>query len=581
MDRVRQWLTGRRAKAEHGDAARLTGSPPGAQGDASSRSAGGPQDAAPFPADRVRHARSLLGPDTAAAIDDIDEAIRVVEEGMLRHHDFPPPLDDVPPEWRTAERIEVIRRLADAADRALVLGPTHADAPTTSNIALSARVFLHTVAGPAEGALLGLTGAVDAHYLHAAGHNDDARALAEDAARMLTDAALRDPERAQPGLVLAHDAWVLAAKALGHAQAALERVQRALVMLRRMAARDAYYVADLQFHLLMLATLHGELGHRDQAQAAVQEMRSLGDDDAASAPDPEAPTPPGTAPASGTAPDAPPGSAAPSAALRKAEALCERGIALGREQRWRESEAALADAVAAYRQLHTPTAAAGLARVLWRQAMVLQALERGADAMVSGREGLQILRKLLRSPAAEADQWTEQLARGCTDLSVIAGANGLADEALALAIEAVDLCRSRPREHPSTMTELGTTLHNLSVAYANRAVAQPQASDVGHNLQAAVGAVNEAVTVREGLIVDDAPLTSWELANSLQHRGRIMAMTGRHDEAARDLSRAAERALRLGPGGMGLVQQVVEFAKMLDRMRPGVFAGTPIATLLR
>ncbi|HEV7759250.1 MAG TPA: hypothetical protein VGO78_09680, partial [Acidimicrobiales bacterium] len=237
-----------------------------------------------LPVDRARHARALLvGLSTVEIEDDADaaaatlsEAKAIVDRYMLGQADFPSPTpENVDP--GSAEFAELLA-VADAVDSALLLvdgdeaSVEGADLQAFAEVSVLARRPLAAADQGGQGALFGLALAILAHAQNAAGRYELAVASAYEATRVLGQVASSELARVQPSLVLALDAASFADLALGRRHEALTRVQRSVFVLRQLAAHDERFGADLEFQLVMLASIHGELGQHDEAGAAVQEL---------------------------------------------------------------------------------------------------------------------------------------------------------------------------------------------------------------------------------------------------------------------------------------------------------------------
>jgi tetratricopeptide (TPR) repeat protein len=151
-----------------------------------------------------------------------------------------------------------------------------------------------------------------------------------------------------------------------------------------------------------------------------------------------------------------------------------------------------------------------------------------------------------------------ELARACTDLSVIAGSAGLREEPVRLATEAVDRARSLAERNPSAQPYLSTALHNLAVAHASR-----------DNLDAALEAVDEAVDLREQLAGGDEP-THRELANSQLLCGQLLVQAGRIEDGAQHMADALLLAVEL-PDADELVARALAAVRSTHDLLPGVF----------
>jgi tetratricopeptide (TPR) repeat protein len=200
--------------------------------------------------------------------------------------------------------------------------------------------------------------------------------------------------------------------------------------------------------------------------------------------------------------------------------------------------------------------------------MVAAALGRHEEAMAFGHESRKLLRRQLGWWFTKKDEPTSALIRCCTDLSVIAAQSQRFDEAVNLASEAVSLCTSRPKKGEQRETDLGTALHNLSAAYAGRAMAVLRETQVPGDLQAAMGdlqsarqACDRAVDVRRKAATPVLALSRWELANSLLQRARLLLLMGKPGEAARDISQVLESVAELGPLGAELAQHAYALAQ--------------------
>ena len=201
-----------------------------------------------------------------------------------------------------------------------------------------------------------------------------------------------------------------------------------------------------------------------------------------------------------------------------------------------------------------------LALTLWRQSMVLHTLERRLEAMAAGDEAVTLWRGLFEMSDASDEQLEllAELARACTDLSVIAGSAGLREEPVRLASEAVDRARSLAERNPSAQPYLSTALHNLAVAHASR-----------DNLDAALEAVDEAVDLREQLAAGDEP-THRELANSQLLCGQLLVQAGRIEDGAQHMADALLLAVEL-PDADELVARALAAVRSTHDLLPGVF----------
>jgi tetratricopeptide (TPR) repeat protein len=546
-----------------------------------------------LPVDRARHARSLLvGPSAleaddepvaaAAAAAKVAEAQALVDRYMLGQADFPSP-ENVEPGSPQFTELQVV---ADTVDEALLLGDDgdvdagvgEIDVQAFAEVSVLARRPLAVADQPGQGALFGLALAILAHAQNAAGRYELAVASAYEATRVLGQVASSELASVQPSLVLALDAASFADLALGRRHEALTRVQRSVFVLRQLAAHDPRFGADLEFQLVMLASIHGELGQHDEAGAAVQE---LADRRAAADAPPAGPTAASSngdgavaEPSTSTAPTSP---SSPSSdvddeaepagplftAAGRADDLYDEGVRLAREGQHAQAETYLANAVAAYRRVPIPSGpelGRRLALTLWRQSMVLHALERRLEAMAAGDEAVTLWRGLFEMSDASDEQLEllAELTRACTDLSVIAGSAGLREEPVRLATEAVDRARSLAERNPSAQPYLSTALHNLAVAHASR-----------DNLDAALEAVDEAVDLREQLAAGDEA-THRELANSQLLCGQLLVQAGRLEDGAQHMADALLLAVEL-PDAAELVARALAAVRSTDELLPGVF----------
>jgi hypothetical protein len=544
-----------------------------------------------LPVDRARHARALLAglstveieDDAAAAAATLSEAKAIVDRYMLGQADFPSPTpENVDP--GSAEFAELLA-VADAVDSALLLvdgdeaGVEGADLQAFAEVSVLARRPLAAADQRGQGALFGLALAILAHAQNAAGRYELAVASAYEATRVLGQVASSELARVQPSLVLALDAASFADLALGRRHEALTRVQRSVFVLRQLAAHDGRFGADLEFQLVMLASIHGELGQHDEAGAAVQELAdrrsavpgAAGADDADDADDADVA---GSGSSNGDQPvdvdvdadaDAPgePAAAPLFTAAGRADDLYDEGVRLGRDGQYAQAETYLANAVAAYRRVPIPVGpdlGRRLALTLWRQSMVLHTLERRLEAMAAGDEAVTLWRGLFETSDA-ADEQLELLAeltRACTDLSVIAGSAGLREEPVRLAAEAVERARSLAERNPSAQPYLSTALHNLAVAHASR-----------DNVDAALDAIGEAVDLREQLAAGDEA-THRELANSQLLHGQLLVQAGQLEDGAQHMADALLLAVEL-PDADELVDRAIAAVRSTDELLPGVF----------
>jgi tetratricopeptide (TPR) repeat protein len=579
-----------------------------------------------LPVDRARHARALLvGPsasevddDAAAAAATLAEAQAMVDRYMLGQADFPSPTpENVEP---GSPQFVELQTVADTIDRALLLSDVldgidgdevelpPVDLQAFAEVSVVARRPLAAADQAGQRALFGLALAILAHAQNAAGRYELAVASAYEATRVLGQVASSELAVVQPSLVLALDAASFADLALGRRHEALARVQRLVFVLRQLAAQDPRFEADLEFQLVMLASIHGELGQHEEAGAAVQELadrraateagRSAtsatgpGDGDggvgagaavavadaagdaARAAVDADDQggaarrNGDGDAPAEGASVASELGtttsaSERASTATEQADDLYQEGVRLGREGQYAQAETYLANAVAAYRRVPIPVGpdlGRRLALALWRQSMVLLTLERRLEAMAAGDEAVTLWRGLFEMSDA-ADEQLELLAeltRACTDLSVIAGSAGLREEPVRLAAEAVERARSLAEQNPSAQPYLSTALHNLAVAHASR-----------ENLDDALVAIDEAVDLREQLAAGDEA-THRELANSQLLCGQLLVQAGRIEDGAQHMADALLLAVEL-PDADELVDRAVAAVRSTDEMLPGVF----------
>jgi hypothetical protein len=513
-----------------------------------------------LPVDRARHARALLvgsggldaGKSRAASM--VAAAKALVDGYMLGAADFPSPTaEDIEP--GSADFVQ-LQGVADAIDRALLVsdeeGVEDVDLQAFAEVSVLARRPLATADPAGQGALFGLALTVLAHAQNAAGRYEMARASAYEATRVLGQVASSELARVQPSLVLALDAATFADLALGRRSEALSRVQRSVFVLRQLAAHDELFVEDLEFQLVMLASIHSELGQDDEASAAVAELADL--QGGPPKPDDEAPAAQGPAGS---------GSPAPFTAAGRADDLYQEGLRLAREGQHAQSETYLANAVAAYRRVPMPAGpelGRRLATTLWRQSMVLHTLERRMQAMAAGDEAVTLWRGLLETSFDDDEQLEllAELTRACTDLSVVAGSAGLREEPVRLAKEAVERARSLAEQNPSALPYLSTALHNLAVAHASR-------EDVG----AAIDAVSEAVDLRQQLATGDDP-TNHELANSQLLCGQLLVQAGNIEAGAQHMADALLLAVELLEADE-LVARCIGAVRATDELLPGVF----------
>jgi tetratricopeptide (TPR) repeat protein len=642
-----------------------------------------------LPVDRARHARALLVGPSALAVDDdpaaaaaiLAEAKALVDRYMLGQADFPSPTpENVEP---GSPEFAELRSLADTVDNALLLSGVldesdpdeveagadiaGADLQAFAEVSVLARRPLAAADQGGQGALFGLALAILAHAQNAAGRYELAVASAYEATRVLGHVTSSELAATQPSLVLALDAAAFADLALGRRHEALTRVQRLVFVLRQLAARDPRFGADLEFQLVMLASIHGELGQHEEAGAAVQELadRRAADEPPPAGADP-ASTPAegaGGAGAAGVAPGeagpgegaggagaaggsgaaGPTGASGPAGAAGasgrgasgatgtaggngsagsrngdgrdgggvaagevplgsdpgesisaageassaatagpgdggetgeatdrrvftpagQADDLYQEGVRLGREGQYAQAETYLASAVAAYRRVPIPVVpdlGRRLALTLWRQSMVLHTLERRLEAMAAGDEAVTLWRGLFEMCDAPDEQLEllAELARACTDLSVIAVSAGLREEPVRLATEAVDRARNLAEQNPSAQPYLSTALHNLAVAHASR-----------DNLDAAQAAIDEAVDLREQLAAGDEA-THRELANSQLLCGQLLVQAGRIEDGAQHMADALLLAVEL-PDADELVARALAAVRSTDELLPGVF----------
>jgi hypothetical protein len=537
-----------------------------------------------LPIDRARHARALLvgsgGLDVgkARATTMVAGAKALVDGYVLGAADFPSPTtEDIEPGSASFAQLEGV---ADAIDKALLVsdeeGIDDVDLQAFAEVSVLARRPLATGDPAGQGALFGLALAVLAHAQNAAGRYEMARSSAYEATRVLGQVASSELARVQPSLVLALDAATFADLALGRRSEALSRVQRSVFVLRQLAAHDELFVADLEFQLVMLASIHSELGQDDEASAAVDELADLqgggrpkaptaggrvaGKDSGVAGEDDENEDESASADGGDVgAAEAP----APFTASGRADDLYHEALRLAREGQFAQSETYLANAVAAYRRVPMPAGpelGRRLATTLWRQSMVLHTLERRMQAMAAGDEAVTLWRGLLETSFDDDEQLEllAELVRACTDLSVVAGGAGLREEPVRLANEAVERARSLAEQNPSALPYLSTALHNLAVAHASR-------EDVG----AAIDAIGEAVDLRQQLATGDDP-TNHELANSQLLCGQLLVQAGSIEAGAQHIADALLLAVELIEADE-LMARAIAAVRATDEMLPGVF----------
>jgi tetratricopeptide (TPR) repeat protein len=272
-----------------------------------------------------------------------------------------------------------------------------------------------------------------------------------------------------------------------------------------------------------------------------------------------------------------------SAALAKADALYQRAIQMSHRPRGAaRAERVSAEAVAAYRKLQRPDgdplagqARRKLALALWRQAMLLAANRRPEAALELGREGIALGRALLDATdpdAPELDDLIGETVTAMNDLSQAAMAAGHQDEHDVLVREAIALCGAH--QGPRARQALGTALHNQAIAVANAAVAD-LAGDRPDDakLTSALDAFDRVVDLRREIANATNPMSQWELANSLLHRGKLKCLAARGKSGATDLLVAWKTLAAIaGPSADTLRGDLRQAMRMAEEMFPEVVA---------
>lgn len=231
----------------------------------------------------VELARTRLGPDSAAHVVDVEEAMRLVlsrqresaracaAAGIDTVAGLPPAGGEVPPAVLLA-----LARVADAEDRLLVLGWTRLDVVDAER-PVTRRRLLAGVDPAVQRPLLGLALAQLAFFLFTRDRAPEALGGAGEAVGILEDLVPGDPSRYRPAGVVALDALSRALVRAERTEEALPRVRQAADLCRTLAGEDPACRAYLDLILALRVNVAAKLKRWEEAKAAANERLQVTD----------------------------------------------------------------------------------------------------------------------------------------------------------------------------------------------------------------------------------------------------------------------------------------------------------------